>query len=163
MALQVVFLGDSCTAGQGDPTRLGWTGRVVAAAIGRGLDVRATNLGVGGATSEQVALHWERAARVRVRPGDDVRIIVCVGANDTTAIGYGRTWVDPATSDRSLSRLLDRAQALGYHAFVLGPGPACLPAQDERSAALEAVFAQRCGERSVPFVPILSALLADPR
>lgn len=162
MTRYAVFVGDSFTAGQGDPEGRGWVGRIAEAAERRGDPLAVVNLGVGGATSEQVALHWERAAREFVPDGAEVRLVVGVGANDTTALGGGRTWVAPPDSERALARILDRARDLGWPAFVLGPGPACQPAQDARSADLEDAFAAICADRGVPFVPILVALLDDP-
>ncbi|MEH3054845.1 MAG: GDSL-type esterase/lipase family protein [Patulibacter minatonensis] len=161
MVRHAVFLGDSFTAGQGDPSGLGYVGRVAQAAEARGDEWRVTNLGVGGATSEALALHWEVAVWARLLPGEQARLVVGIGANDTTPLLGGGSWVDHDTSVASFTAMLDRAGELGLPVFALGPGPAGRPEHDARSLRLEQAYGAACGARRVPFVPILEPLLTS--
>lgn len=60
-----------------------------------------------------------------------------------------------------LDELLADAAARGLPAFVVGIGAVDDEAQNARSRALEAAFAERCAANGVPFAPILDALIAD--
>ncbi|MBO9532603.1 MAG: hypothetical protein J7513_06500 [Solirubrobacteraceae bacterium] len=161
MARQTVFLGDSFTAGQGDASALGWVGRLAQAAAAAGTPIDVINLGLGGATTAEIARHWERAVGAHLASAHTPRLILCAGVNDATSLGGDRTWVAPEVSERSVAAILDRAGALGWPIFVLGPGPACDAAHDARSSELEECFARLCRERAVPFVAILAPLLAS--
>jgi len=77
----VFFLGDSHTVGVGDPTGLGWTGHVTAAAERAGAAFRAHNLGLRGDTaaggaSKQATLETGLAVRVPlfIKEGEVVRV-----------------------------------------------------------------------------------------
>ncbi len=82
--LRVACFGDSFVAGVGDPLGQGWVGRVVAAAFAAGQPLTAYNLGVRRETSVDVATRWQREAQPRLPAGVERRVVVCVGANDTT-------------------------------------------------------------------------------
>lgn len=156
-----LFYGDSLVAGIGDPTGVGWVGRVVAASFEAGLPVSAYNLGVRGETSLQIASRWRAEALPRLLPGADSRITLAFGANDTT-IEDGRVRVDAPRSAGALARILDEAAMLDLRAFVIGPAPVDDPEQNRRIHRLSASFGGLCAERGVPFVDVIETLLASP-
>ena len=56
--MRLCFIGDSLVNGTGDPTGLGWVGRVTASARRRGHDVTTYNLGIRRDTSADIAARW---------------------------------------------------------------------------------------------------------
>jgi len=67
---RILFFGDSFVAGVGDPTGLGWAGRVAAASHDASRPITAYNLGVRGDTSADVALRFEAEMLARTRNAD---------------------------------------------------------------------------------------------
>ena len=155
---RILFFGDSFVAGVGDPTGLGWVGRVVAAAHAAGRPLTAYNLGVRRDTSLDVAARWQAEARARIGPAEaSYGVVFGLGVNDT-AEEDGRVRVAPGVAADALGALLDAALELDLRAFVVGPPPAGEPAQDERVCALSERFARLAGARGVPFVETATAL-----
>lgn len=159
---RVLFFGDSFVAGAGDPAALGWVGRVSAAAHAAGLPLTPYNLGVRGQTSVEVAHRWQAEAWPRMLAEALMYVVLSVGANDVLESGIEREpRVAPSRSVAALAGMLDEAQTLELPAFVVGPGPVGTPDGDARVLDLTARFAELCGARAIPFVPIARALLAD--
>jgi acyl-CoA thioesterase I len=157
---RILFVGDSFVSGVGDPTGLGWVGRVVAACHAAGRPLTAYNLGVRGDTSAQVAARWQAEARARTAaPGASYGVVFGVGTNDTTHEG-GRLRVEPPVAAGHLARMIDAARAGGLDVFVVGPPPAGERAQDDRVVALSARFARLARARGVPFVETAATLRA---
>ena len=158
---RVLFFGDSFVAGVGDPTGLGWVGRVVAAAHAAGRPLTAYNLGVRRDTSADVAARWQAEARVRMRAADaSFGVAFGFGTNDATE-EEGQVRVAPAQSIDALGRMIDAALDGGLDVFVVGPPPAGERAQDERVRELSAAFAAVARKRGVPFVETVAALCAS--
>ncbi len=86
---RVLFFGDSFVAGLGDPTALGWVGRVVATSFARGVPLTSYNVGVRLNTSLEVGDRWLAETRPRLLEGTRPRLVFSFGANDTTAAGDG--------------------------------------------------------------------------
>lgn len=177
---RVLVFGDSFVAGVGDPTGLGWTGRVASGSHAAGLPLTTYALGVRGETSAQIAARWRAEAGPRVPhlaaswldsgvsppepsppPADvpDCRVVFCFGANDATEVD-GALRVEPADSLANLERCLDEAAELNLRHLVIGPPPAGDEAQVRRILALGEVFADACARREVRYIPTAEALLA---
>jgi lysophospholipase L1-like esterase len=157
---RVLFFGDSFVAGVGDPTGLGWVGRVVAASFAAGLPLTAYNLGVRRDTSLDVAARWLAEAGARMRAQAGYGVVVGFGVNDTTAED-GRVRVEPGLAVDALGRVLDGAAQHGLRAFVVGPAPAGEAAQDARVRALSAAFAPVAAQHGAPYVDVAEALCAS--
>jgi lysophospholipase L1-like esterase len=157
---RVLFSGDSLVAGVGDPTGLGWVGRVVAASYAAGLPLTAYNLGVRGETSEQVSGRWRSEVERRLAASAEMLAVVSLGANDTT-VQAGRVRVEPDRSRLSLSSILWEAGSLGVRSLAVGPAPVDDDDQNERIASLSASFANVCANAGVPFVAVFEPLLAS--
>jgi acyl-CoA thioesterase I len=92
---RILFFGDSFVAGVGDPTGLGWVGRVVAASHDAGRPLTAYNLGVRRDTATDVAARWRAEAAARMRcTGARYGLVLGLGVNDMTEEG-GRLRVAP--------------------------------------------------------------------
>jgi lysophospholipase L1-like esterase len=158
---RVLFFGESFVAGAGDPAGLGWVGRVVASSYSAGLPLTAYNLGVRGESSLEVADRWLAEARPRMRAQAAYGVVFSVGVNDSTE-EEGCVRVEREQSVDALGRMLDGAAQLGLKALVVGPAPACEPAQDDRLRALSAAFARVAAQRGVPCVEVVGALCGHP-
>jgi len=157
---RVLFFGDSHVAGVGDPTGLGWVGRVVAAAFSAGLPITAYNLGVRRETSVQVAARVRQETGPRLSAGADTRFVVSFGANDTTIVD-GVQRVGTERSCGALGDILERAAAIGLPALVVGPAPVNDAEQNRRIQSLSADFDELCASRRVPFVGVIETLLGS--
>jgi acyl-CoA thioesterase-1 len=152
--VRVCSVGDSFVAGVGDPEHLGWVGRLAA---GSPVPLTSYVLGVRGQTSRQVLDRWRAECDPRLPTDVDGRVVVSFGVNDTTLVD-GVPRVAPADSVAALAALLDDSP---WPAFVVGPPPVDDPAQNERTAGLDAAFAGVCRARGVPYVGVLTPLLAS--
>lgn len=159
---RLLVLGDSFVAGVGDPSGLGWVGRVVAAAHAARQPLTAYNLGVRGDTSADVLARFEPEVRARIGAADaSYGVVVGLGTNDMTE-AEGRVRVEPGLAVDNLGRVIETARALGLDVFLVGPPPAGEPAQDARVCALSQRFAALARDRDIPFVDTATALLATP-
>ena len=158
--LRICFVGDSFVAGHGDPLGAGWVGRTVARSFAGGQPLTAYNLGVRRQTTTDVLARWEAECEQRLRNGDDHRVVFSFGVNDTTGEGGG-TRVVAEESAANLARLLKGAAARGWPLAVVGPPPVGDPAQNGRTALLDAEFARICRAAGVPYIPVYDALLED--
>lgn len=152
----ILFFGDSHTVGVGDPSILGWVGRVVAASHAAGKPLTAYNLGVRGQTSKDVLERWRDEAGVRLSE-IETRVVFAVGANDTTA-GDDGVRCDADESVETLTALLSQAAAIGLPTMVVGPAPVGDERQMQRIAELSERFAKVCEEAGVPYVEVASIL-----
>jgi len=153
---RVLFFGDSFVAGTGDPSGLGWVGRVVAASFQAGVSLTAYALGVRGQTSVAVAARWYAEAVARLDPDCDCRVVFALGTNDS-----GSAAIKPERSVQTLATVLAEAADQGLPAFVVGPAPVGDPSRDDRLVALSASFAELAAQRGVPFVDVIEALRAS--
>ena len=157
----VLFYGDSFTAGVGDPTALGWVGRVAAACQ----PLTPYVLGVRGETSAQVAARWQGEAWPRLRVATAAGVVFAVGANDALgeAADDGPPRIDAGASVAIVGDLLDGAALMRLPAFVVGPAPVGAPAADARVRALDDAYGRLCHARGVPYAAVAPALLDDAR
>jgi len=158
-----MFFGDSHTVGVGDEEGLGWTGRVVAAALQEGIPTTSYNLGVGGETSADVAARWRAEARPRlprVPDEGDPRVVLAFGVNDVSLSDESRRCTQEQ-SLLSLEEVLLGAQALGLRRFVIGPAAVDDEATNDRIAELSYAYRMRCARHRVPFVPLVEELRSN--
>jgi acyl-CoA thioesterase-1 len=157
MERYLMFFGDSHTVGVGDEEGLGWTGRVVAAALEDGIPTTSYNLGVRGETSADVAARWRSEARPRLPDEGDPRVILAFGVNDVTLEDEGRRR-SQEQSLLTLEEVLLGAQGQGLRRFVVGPAPIDDDAANDRIAELSYAYRMLCARHRVPFVPLVEEL-----
>lgn len=158
--VRVCVLGDSFTAGVGDPTGAGWVVPVGAAARRAGWALTLYGLGVRRDTSVDVARRWLAETSWRLRDGDRYGVVLAVGLNDVV-LEDGRPRVAPGRSVEAVAEVLDGASARGWPVLVVGPPPVSGAEESERSAGLSAAIADACAAHDVPFVST-TGLIADP-
>ena len=153
----VHFYGDSFVAGFGDPTGLGWVGRVSAQAHEHGTPFRAVNHGVPGATGVAIVEQWLRAtADPRNRELPDTKVVFSFGTNDVIA------GLSPGETVGALQSALDRANQISVPALLVGPPPSRGMAElDAEVRTLSRLFGATCEHRGVPFIDTYEHLLPD--
>jgi lysophospholipase L1-like esterase len=131
--MRICFVGDSFVNGTGDPTFLGWVGRLCVAAQQQGYEITSYNLGIRGQTSRQVAQRWQAEVTARLPRDGNGRLVFSFGANDMT-LEDGELRVPLAESLQNARSLLTTAQQL-FPTIMIGPPPLlddehCLISQD---------------------------------
>lgn len=152
----VYFFGDSFVAGFGDPTALGWVGRVQAAAP-TGSEFVAVNRGVPGATSVEAVRDWQDAAeRLLIEDVENSGVVFSFGTNDVIQ------GMPPGQTCETLGNALAIAAGLGMPALVVGPPPiGDLPDAERRLATLSGDLALICAINGVPYIETHDVLTGD--
>lgn len=149
---QIVFLGDSLTAGLGLGEEEAFPARVGELLAARGLDVRIVNAGVSGDTSAGglARIDWLLSLRPEI-------VVVALGAND------GLRGQPVASIESNLREIVRRARAAGAQVVLAGMkmppnyGPTY-------TREFEALFGRLASEFDLPFIPfLLEGVAADPR
>jgi lysophospholipase L1-like esterase len=154
--MRICFIGDSFTQGTGDPTCLGWTGRVCASASARGHAVTLYNLGIRRETTDDIRARWRSEVQPRLVSGIDGRIVLSFGANDATI--EDDNWRVPAALSAENARAIIARAVLAHPVLVVGPPPAPEADRTERHAELAGRYAKVCDALGVPFLDILEPI-----
>ncbi|MBD7950744.1 G-D-S-L family lipolytic protein [Oerskovia sp. Sa4CUA1] len=151
--VRTCFVGDSFVAGTGDPTALGWVGRVTAVAIARGHRLTAYNLGVRGDTSQDVGDRLAREVAPRLPSGACSGVVLSFGVNDTVLVN-GRVRVTSAATVEALDRSYQAAGAA--EVLLVGPPAVGDDAQNQRLLSTSEALREAAGRRGAPFVDTFS-------
>ena len=154
--IRICFIGDSFVAGTGDPEGLGWVGRVAAAALARGHNLTAYNLGIRRETSTDIRRRWRQECEPRALPEVDTRVVFSFGANDT-ALDNGRRHL---TLEQSLAnaRVLLKEARVHYPTLLIGPPPVADTAHDERIGELSRGLAEVAQQENLPYLDVFTPL-----
>nr|WP_269330030.1 GDSL-type esterase/lipase family protein [Kineosporia babensis] len=162
--LRTCFVGDSFTAGVGDSTALGWTGRVSAAAIRegarQGYAFTGYNLGIRRDTSQDIAARIVAETTPRLSPAEDARVVLAFGVNDTTLAGHGHPQVSAEQTLQALRSIQRQMPATGL--FFVGPPAIDNEEQNERIAVLDTHLSGLCRELDIPHVSSFSSTVSNP-
>jgi lysophospholipase L1-like esterase len=152
-----MFFGDSLVNGTGDPSCLGWPGRVSVEAWRGGRRVTCYNLGVRAESSREVLARWEAEYAPRVLEGQEIGLVFSFGTGDSAAPAGARR-VPLQEVGQNTSAMLKKAAKLGKTLFV-GPPPVLDRAHTERNRETSREIERSCTELGVPFLDPLPALL----
>jgi len=147
---RICFFGDSFVNGTGDPTFLGWTGRVCNAVASQPCSLTHYNLGIRGNTSEQIESRWQHESALRLPQGCDARLVFSFGVNDNR-IEASKIFVEPEASVSCARRILSAARRK-YPVVFIGPPPVEDAAMNQRTAATSAAYAQLCESLDIPYL-----------
>jgi lysophospholipase L1-like esterase len=115
--LRIVAIGDSETAGAGDPTGLGWVGRYARLLRTElGLRVRVTNLALSGKTSAALLAELRGDARTRTAVRNAQIVLIGIGGADLNA-GDDRFAAGRCRAERCYAPVL-RSFARNFDAIV---------------------------------------------
>lgn len=147
----ICYFGDSITLGYGDPSGLGWPGRVSGTLSTLGVDVTSYNLGVRKNTSTLLRDRWQAEAEPRIIKGMDLKLIFSFGVAD---IINGVTMSDTLAAAETI---LTQANKLG-DVLVVGPTPVSDNAKTDAINDISGKLAGLCGSQKIPFVPVIDAI-----
>lgn len=162
MSPRIFFIGDSFTNGTGDPTSLGWVGRVCAATLAQGTAITLYNLGIRGDTSQLIHQRWQREVHCRLAETAGTGFVFCFGANDVDLDDdTGQLRVSPADSLAYAQAILSQAQKLGTVLMIESPPIADDPEANRRLLPLNRKLADLCQSLQIPQVSTCQALLKN--
>jgi lysophospholipase L1-like esterase len=159
MELRICFVGDSFVNGTGDPTYLGWTGRVCAAASARGHAITHYNLGVRRETTADIRQRWQSEVACRLPDLKQGRIVFSFGVNDTM-LESGKPRVELTESAKNAFAILDQARQL-VPVLMVSPVPIVDQEQNWRSAYLIETLSTVCERLDIPFLDVFTPLQAS--
>ena len=154
--MRICFVGDSFVNGTGDPTSLGWAGRLCVAAQQQGHEITYYNLGIRGQTSRQIAQRWYAEVIARLPKDVDGRIVFSFGANDIT-LEEGELRVPFTESLQNTRQILTTAQQL-FPTIMVGPPPLLEDDLNQRIAPLSQQFASVCEAMKIPYLEVFTPL-----
>lgn len=154
--IRICFFGDSFVAGTGDPTYLGWAGRVCAAMTSPHYSLSYYNLGIRGNTSEQIEVRWLAEASARFPEYADNRVVFSFGTNDNR-VEEGVRFVEEADSVQCARRILTQAKEM-FPTLLIGPPPVEDDHMNYRAEKTSAAYAQLCQELEVPYLEVYQPL-----
>ncbi|MET9021332.1 GDSL-type esterase/lipase family protein [Actinopolymorpha sp. NPDC004070] len=163
--LRICFVGDSYTAGVGDPEGLGWVGRVARETLRGGRDLTFYNLGVRRDTSRDIQARFAAEVTSRQAAGCDNRVVLSFGTNDTAleAREGGAERVPSVGTLAVLADLLEWTRRRGLATLVVGPPALTDDSHNERLLALTVLMRELTARRRVPFVALTQAFAEDTR
>lgn len=154
--LRICFVGDSFVNGTGDPTSLGWAGRICAAAQQQGYEITYYNLGIRRQTSRDIAQRWQAEVSARLPAGCDGRVVFSFGVNDII-IENGKQRVALDESIENARTILQTASSL-FPTIMVGPPPILEEEHNERITRLSQQFALVCESLKIPYLEVFTHL-----
>ncbi|WP_238385120.1 GDSL-type esterase/lipase family protein, partial [Nesterenkonia muleiensis] len=156
--VRVCFVGDSFVAGTGDPTGLGWVGRVTAQAISRGMRVTTYNLGVRRETSVQISHRILAEVKPRLSDVDAPRVVVSFGVNDTV-LEHGQSRVQ---AHEAVTALVNIHQSLApLPLLMVGPPAIDDNAQNARLEHLNELLRTTAEAHNIAFIDTFHATVTN--
>ena len=160
MSPRIFFIGDSFTNGTGDPTSLGWVGRVCAQTMTHDKPLTCYNLGIRGDTTQLICQRWQQEVQCRLAETVGAGCVFSFGAND---VNLDDTTVQPRVSETDslayAKSILSNAQKLGPVLMVESPPIADDPAANHRLTQVNRHIADLCHTLAIPHVQTCQALL----
>lgn len=160
MSPRIFFIGDSFTNGTGDPTSLGWVGRVCAQTMAQGKSLTCYNLGIRGDTTQLIYQRWQQEVQCRLAETVGAGFVFSFGANDVNLDDTtGQPRVSAPDSLAYAKSILSNAQKLGPVLMVESPPIADDPAANHRLAQVNQHIADLCYTLAIPYLQTCQALL----
>ncbi|MBG0791222.1 MAG: G-D-S-L family lipolytic protein [Desulfovibrionaceae bacterium] len=148
----ICYFGDSLTLGCGDPSGLGWPGRISGKLATHGAALTSYNLGVRQNTTVKLCDRWQHEAEPRLLQGQETKLVFNFGVADVmNAVPADDTLASAET-------ILTQAKTLG-EVLLIGPTPVGNEAKTGTIADLSARLEELCETLDVPFVPVMEPML----
>lgn len=157
--IRICYVGDSFVNGTGDPTKLGWTGRVSASSQNNHLDITHYNLGIRRETSEDILKRWELECESRLPEVSENKVVFSFGVNDTV-IENGQRRVSLENSIENAKTILLNASKK-YEVIMIGMPPVAEDEQNESIKELDRKYQKLCNELDIPYLSIFNRLVHD--
>lgn len=157
--VRICYVGDSFVNGTGDPTKLGWTGRLSASSQNNDLDITHYNLGIRRETSEDILKRWELECQPRLLKDSENKVVFSFGVNDTV-IENGKRRVSLENSIENARTILLNASKK-YNVVMIGMPPMNDDAQNKNIRELDGKYQELCNELNIPYLSIFNRLVHD--
>lgn len=157
--VRICYVGDSFVNGTGDPTKLGWTGRLSESSQNNNLDITHYNLGIRRETSEDILKRWELECQSRLPQVSENKVVFSFGVNDTV-IENGQIRVSLENSIENAKTILLNASKK-YDVIMIGMPPINDDEQNERIKELDRKYYELCNELNIPYLSIFNRLVHD--
>lgn len=157
--VRICYIGDSFVNGTGDPTKLGWAGRLSQSSQDNNLDITHYNLGIRRETSEDILKRWELECQSRLPKVSENKVVFSFGVNDTV-IENGQRRVALEKSIENTRAILLKASKL-YDVIMIGMPPINDDAQNQSIKELDSKFQDLCNELNIPYLSTFNRLLHD--
>ena len=157
--VRICYVGDSFVNGIGDPTKLGWTGRLSASSQNNNLDITHYNLGIRRETSEDILKRWELECQARLPKGLENKVVFSFGVNDTV-IENGQRRVSLENSIANAKTMLLNASKK-YDVIMIGMPPINDDEQNESIKELDSKYQELCNGLNIPYLSIFNRLRHD--
>ncbi|WP_413161208.1 GDSL-type esterase/lipase family protein [Capilliphycus salinus ALCB114379] len=154
--MRICFVGDSFVNGVGDPSCLGWTGRICVDAYQYKDEITYYNLGIRRETSADILKRWLAEVSCRLSPEYDSRLVFSFGVNDTT-IERGKTRVSLLDSLNNTRQILTVALSR-FPVLMIGPPPIADVEQNQRIGELSQQMRLICERVNIPYLDVFIPL-----
>ena len=171
--LRICFVGDSYVNGTGDERCLGWIGRLCKKRFTRDFQLTYYDLGIRGATTEDILGRWRHECDARFTDGADNRVIFQFGINDVAEVtGAGRRVDEDISVNNAVSMVREAAENwpvlwiglppanIAYSPMHPSPGLEIYFSQSTASS-LNRRFIMTAAKLGVPYLDIQSPLDAN--
>jgi len=155
----LIFLGDSLILNPGDPTTIGWTGRLNITAYKKVPSIQYHNLGILNETSKQLFERLETDWSLRFNERDNCHVVLHSGMYDT----YARAGKPAVSFGQTVENLTSIFEFLHSKAkcILLGPTPIFDPESNQRIKRLNMSLQELCNKKRVPYINLFSLLQTD--
>lgn len=159
MSPRIFFIGDSFINGTGDPSGLGWVGRVCAQAMADGTALTCYNLGVRGDTTQLIHQRWPPEVQCRLAATASAGLVFSFGANDVNLDEHtGQPRISLTDSLAYAQTMLRQAQKVGPVLLVESPPIAADSAANQRLITLNQQVMNLCNTLAIPYIQTGEAL-----
>lgn len=157
--IRICYVGDSFVNGTGDPTKLGWSGRLSSNSQNEHMDITYYNLGIRRDTSADILKRWEAECQARLPEISENKIVFSFGVNDTV-IENGQKRVSLDDSVNNAKAILMNASKK-YDVLMVGMPPINEEKQNEIIRELDYSYQNLCNELNIPYLSIFERLVND--
>lgn len=159
--VRICYVGDSFVNGTGDPTKLGWTGRLSQNSQNNNLDITHYNLGIRRETSGDILKRWEAECHARLPEVSENKVVFSFGVNDTV-MENGQKRVSLAKSIENAKTILVRASKK-YDVIMIGLPPIDDEEQNKMIKELDIEYQALCHALEIPYLSVFEKLANDQR
>ena len=157
--IRICYVGDSFVNGTGDPSKLGWSGRLSVDSQNDDIEITHYNLGIRRDTSENILKRWEAECKVRLPEVSENKVVFSFGINDTV-VENGQKRVSLENSIENARKMLLTASAK-YDVIMIGMPPINDEEQNKVIKELDTKYQVLCNELNIPYLSIYERLIND--
>ena len=157
--VRICYIGDSLVHGVGDPTLLGWSGRLSRISQSSKHYISHYNLGVIGDTSSNILERWELEANRRL-PNFSINCVVFSFGLSDSIIENKRVRVSLIDSMKNARAIIGRAK-VKYNVAMVGPTSVIDEVHNARIKGYDDAYSTVCGMLGINYLSIFNILLND--